>query len=127
MPRQVAPIPVQTPPIEGGKPWTITYSRWFKTVSDFAVDATRVQQQPSLNLTIVGCLVHIEYNGAGGSSVELPYNALATVYFDAFDGSTWSKIAATAQPNGRYAFTVPAGDNVHVSGNYLTALSSAAS
>lgn len=107
-------MPVQTPPIDS-KRFTLSWERWLKTVSDFAVDAGRVQVSGGLSYVVAGTLVHIEYNGPGSLVVKLPSAPVGALWVDALVDATWTKIKAI---DG--TLTLPSATNVHLSTTYIT-------
>lgn len=107
-------MPVQSSVVDSMR-LTLAWERWLKTVSDFAVDAGRVQVSGGLTYVLVGTLVHAEYNGAGCVTVTLPSAPINVLWVDALVGSTWTKLEAT---NGQ--IKLPAAATVHFSTTYIT-------
>lgn len=110
-------MPVQTPIIDS-KRLSLTWERWMKSVSDFAVDAGRAQGEDGISYVVSGTLVHLEYNGPGGLTIALPFTPVNTLWVDALVGSSWLKI----QANGA-SIALPAADSVHLSTDYIAAVS----
>ncbi len=123
MARAVTHLPTQTAPIDAqSKGWSIPWDRWFKTLSDFAFDAGRIQTSGAMKFALVGCVLHMEYNGPGAVDAVLPYAPAVPAWFDVFDGTTWTKVQAIEQPNGKFQITLPTGANVHAHGTFLTTI-----
>lgn len=117
MAKPVAPMPVQTPVIDS-KRFELVWERWMKTLSDFAVDAGRVQTINGANYVVSGALVHLEYDGAGGASITLPFAPVGALWVDALVDGAWVKVQASGS-----TLALPAGDSVHLSTTYIAAIS----
>jgi hypothetical protein len=116
----VSPIPVQTPVLEGEKSlFTLTWSRWLKSVSDFCVDASRAQAQGGAFVVVSGALATVQYQGVGGVSIPLTSAPKVVPAFDHYNGSTWAKIFAVLQTDGSYSIPVPASASAYVAGTYI--------
>jgi len=122
MARAVAPLPVKNAAVEADKRFALPWERWLKTVSDFAEDAGRVVTVGSMSYCLVGALAHVEYDGAGGVTLELPYVPVGKLWIDVCVDNVWAKVAATAKPNGRYQVILPAGTSVQFNSNFATSL-----
>lgn len=107
-------MPVQSSVVDSMR-LTLAWERWLKTVSDFAVDAGRVQVNGGLSYVLVGTLVHAEYNGVGGVTVTLPSAPINTLWVDALVDSAWTKIQAI---DGQ--IKLPTAATVHLSTTYIT-------
>lgn len=126
MPRKSIPAPIQTPATEKqgiGQIFTAPWRKFIQILSDFALSATKIEQTSSgLKYVQNGAIVSVVYSGTGGE-IRLPFPPSFPTSFDVWNGSAWSKIDATANPDGTFSVITPNGVGIRMQGAYIFSMS----